>query len=64
MFGLEAHYINHTSEQVKYFLDIAKERSLFVTAGSDYHGDDGIHGTPLTVGGMSYEDFKKFKKNI
>lgn len=37
--GLEAYYAHFTADQVPYWLGLAKEHGLFVTGGSDFHGD-------------------------
>lgn len=36
--GIECFYRNFSSEQTNYLLNICKERKLFVSGGSDYHG--------------------------
>ena len=36
--GLECHYSMFAEEQERYSLDFARERSLLVSGGSDYHG--------------------------
>ena len=35
--GLEAHYISHNDEMVSKYLQIAREKDLLVTGGSDFH---------------------------
>lgn len=58
--GIEAFSSYHTSEQAKYFYEIACEKQVFVTCGSDYHGktkpsiEIGKHGCLI-----SYEDICK-----
>lgn len=55
--GIEAFSSYHTSEQAKNFYQIACEKQVFVTCGSDYHGktkpsiEIGKHGCLI-----SYED--------
>ena len=36
--GIEAIYGMHDDEHMKYYKQVAKERGLIITAGSDYHG--------------------------
>lgn len=36
--GIEAYSSYHTKEQVAFYLNYAKEKGLFVSAGSDFHG--------------------------
>ena len=38
--GIEAFYSQHTKEMTKKYLEFANEFDLFVTAGSDFHGDN------------------------
>ncbi|WP_294374669.1 PHP domain-containing protein [uncultured Clostridium sp.] len=35
--GIEAKYFSNTETDTKYFLNIAKEKNIFYTAGSDFH---------------------------
>ncbi len=52
--GIEAIYFQNTEEEEKYYLNIAKENNLLVSAGSDCHGnfvDDYRHGD---IGSMNY----------
>lgn len=37
--GMECYYSTHSPEQTAEYLKIAKENGLFVTAGSDFHGE-------------------------
>lgn len=36
--GLEAHHVEHTPEQVRHTMDLARALGLIVTGSSDYHG--------------------------
>ena len=36
--GLEAFYPSHSGGTIRYFIEMAKKSSLFITAGTDYHG--------------------------
>ncbi|MCD4706010.1 PHP domain-containing protein [bacterium] len=60
LFGIEAYHPKHTSEQAKLFVRLAKGRKLFVTGGSDYHGNNAT----MMVGshGITYKEFLYFKK--
>jgi predicted metal-dependent phosphoesterase TrpH len=35
--GIEAKYFKNSDEETKYFIDLAKEKDIFYTAGSDFH---------------------------
>ena len=58
--GIETYYPNHDREQTEYFEDLALRCGLWKTAGSDYHGDYKPN-CGLSMPGMSYEDFLRFK---
>jgi 3',5'-nucleoside bisphosphate phosphatase len=36
--GLEVYHSDHTAEQTQHFLELARDLSLVITGGSDYHG--------------------------
>ncbi len=38
LMGLEVYYPEHSQSHINYFLDIARQRNLLVTGGSDFHG--------------------------
>lgn len=37
--GIEAYSTYHDADKVSYYLDVAKKNKLFITAGSDFHGE-------------------------
>ncbi|HHW02782.1 MAG TPA: PHP domain-containing protein [Thermoanaerobacterales bacterium] len=43
--GIEVYHKDHNMEQVKYYMNIASEKKLLMTGGSDSHGE-----TPLLLG--------------
>jgi predicted metal-dependent phosphoesterase TrpH len=45
MDGIEAHYSQHSPEQTRRFLQLARDNDLIVTAGSDFHGTPKPHVT-------------------
>ncbi len=47
--GIEVFYSSHTERDTAYFLNMAKERRLLITGGSDTHVEDGTReiGTPF-----------------
>ena len=47
--GIEAYYPSHSPAQTRHFLDLAEERGLLVTGGSDFHGD---HKPSIDLGCM------------
>ncbi len=58
--GIETYYPNHAREQTEYFEDLALRCCLWKTAGSDYHGEYKPN-CGMSMAGMSYEDFLRFK---
>jgi hypothetical protein len=59
--ALEVYHADHTPEQTARYLAIAREHSLFVTGGSDYHGDEG-HGATLGTVTLPAEEFERFEQ--
>jgi len=61
LFGIEVEHINHTEEVNRFLEETAKERGLFATKSSDYHG---VYAPerPLGENDMSYDDFLEFKE--
>ena len=37
--GLEVYYAEHSQGEINFYLNLAKERKLLVTGGSDCHGN-------------------------
>ena len=37
--GLECYYSTNTPEQTEYYINLAKEYNLYITGGSDFHGE-------------------------
>jgi hypothetical protein len=37
--GIEAYYPEHDQTETEQLLDLARQRHLLVTGGTDYHGD-------------------------
>lgn len=57
--GIEAYYSDHTSEQTLYYLDLAKQRNLLITAGSDAHNVPG-HGSQIGTFKVGAEKVRPF----
>jgi len=50
--GIECYYPKHTPAQVKQYLELAKKYCLYITAGSDFHGEKikpDVHFTPVEL---------------
>jgi hypothetical protein len=52
LWGIEAYYSKNTYEENRYFSKIAKDKGLYITAGSDFHG---LNKTDNTIG-MDFQD--------
>ncbi|EHI97861.1 PHP domain protein [Clostridium sp. DL-VIII] len=48
--GLEAKYFSNKTEDTEYFLEIAKNKNLLYTAGSDFHNYNKFHRTHGLIG--------------
>lgn len=48
--GLECYYPEHSPEQTKRYLDLARRHGLIATGGTDFHGPGSTHRT--SIGGM------------
>lgn len=60
--GLEVYYPEHTPAMIKSYLSLAKKYDLFVTGGSDYHGD-AKPGVRIGSTKIAYELVEKLKKS-
>ena len=61
LMGLEVHYPEHSQSMVNFYLNIAKERNLLITGGSDCHGSA---KPDVKIGSMKvpYELVEKLKE--
>ncbi len=60
--GLEVYHPDHSAVQQKYFHELALEKGLIITGGSDFHGDrERRAGYPehLAIAGYYLDDLKK-----
>lgn len=55
--GLECYYAHFSIEQVKKWIDLARQKGWFVSGGSDYHGDL----KPYNALGSSWVDKERFE---
>ena len=62
--GLEAYYPNYKYENEEYFLNLAKEHNMFVTAGSDFHKDDDHKHAPIATSTLSGENLEIFLERL
>jgi len=42
--GIECYYLRYTEEQTQFLLDYCKEHKLYISGGSDYHGENNKMG--------------------
>jgi len=45
--GIEVYHSDHSSDDIRMFLDMARDNGLLVTGGSDCHGEGKVHGPSL-----------------
>jgi predicted metal-dependent phosphoesterase TrpH len=55
--GIEVFYSEHTKTQVEDFYNLARDRGIVPTGGSDYHGDFGKQANSLGRAGLNKEQF-------
>lgn len=59
--GLEVFSSYHSSEDIRYYQNIAKRYGLIMTAGSDFHGKTKPSVRPGHINGMGEEDQRKLE---
>jgi len=62
--GIEVYHTDHTKEQTDLFLNIAQEKNLIVTGGSDFHGKFKQNVKMGHGNGNLYVDYDLYKKLI
>jgi predicted metal-dependent phosphoesterase TrpH len=58
--GIEAYYPRHKNSQIEHYLEVAKQFSLLVTGGSDFHGQNALY--PIDLGNFYLPD--EFEKEF
>ena len=58
--GIEARYPDNLEGEEEYFINYAKEHGMFISAGSDYHGD--IKHAMIGTSTLNEEEFLPIKK--
>lgn len=61
--GMEAFYIEHENRDVRKYFQLATEKGIACTGGSDFHGDFGKHLDRLGQGGLDEKQFEEFLKH-
>jgi hypothetical protein len=59
--GLEVFYPSHSKEQTEYFDSLGGHYGLWKTAGSDFHGEYKTYSCGMSMPGMDFENFMRFK---
>lgn len=57
--GIEVFYVEHENRDVRRFYEIATEKGIACTGGSDYHGDYDKHIDRLGQGGLDSKQFQE-----
>ena len=61
--GIEVYHPKHSDEDSAKYLQIAKDRKLYITGGNDWHGRNNNHGqTHFAMRGLAHEDYEILKK--
>ena len=60
--GLEVYHPSHTVEDTAKYLQMAEDKKLYVTGGSDWHGKSGNNayhmGRAFAANGLEHEDYE------
>ena len=63
--GIEVHYPAHQLYQVKKYTEYARQRDLFLTGGSDFHGSiSNEHAPYIGFRGIDKENFQIFRQKL
>lgn len=57
--GIEVYYAEHSKKQIKKFSALARQRNMFCSGGSDFHGDHGKHLGRLGKFGLTQERYQE-----
>jgi predicted metal-dependent phosphoesterase TrpH len=60
--GIEVYHPEHDDEEQQKYLDMARENSLAVTGGSDFHSITSSEGATIGDFGITYENFEIMKR--
>ncbi|MDO5517184.1 MAG: PHP domain-containing protein [Clostridium sp.] len=60
--GIEARYFSNTEEDTRYFINVARTRNLFYTAGSDFHNQKEMYRSHGLIGDvyLNKDEIKTF----
>ena len=60
--GLEVYHPDHSEEQISKYLRIAKEKNLYISGGTDWHGkNNGANVTHFAMCGLADENYEILK---
>ena len=59
--GIEVYHPTHTNEDTAKYLQIANDKKLCVTGGSDWHGRNSLHGRTFAMQGLAHENYPILK---
>ena len=60
--GIEVYYPEHSPQQIEFFKQLAAQRGLLETGGSDFHGEYGKHCNRLGRCGLEMPGFEKLSR--
>ena len=59
--GLEVYHPSHSSEDASKYLQMAEDKKLYITGGSDWHGKNSAAGRVLGLTGLAHGDYEILK---
>lgn len=61
--GIEVFYVEHENRDIRKYYEIAQQKGIACTGGSDYHGEYEKHIDRLGQGGLNEEQFSELLKH-
>ena len=59
--GLEVYHPSHSSEDSSKYLQMAEDKKLYITGGSDWHGKNSAAGRVLGLTGLPHDNYELLK---
>ena len=59
--GLEVYHPTHADSDTTKYLQVAIDKKLYVTGGSDWHGKNSVHGRTFAMPGLAHENYPILK---
>ncbi len=62
--GIEARYPKNQPDDEAYFIELAKKYNMFISAGSDFHGDHGTKHAMIGTSTLNEEEFQPIVERL